>query len=97
MTINRHIVAVIHVVLIQCKLFSLTLTASWVVDSAVVKSFAVTQLVPAFVVVCFPFSRAHWILIGGTVFETHTACIMGAVCLTNAKRWAFNIEARIKI
>ena len=64
---------------------SLTLTASWVINSIVVQSPAVAQLVQAFVVVCCSVTGTHWILVGRAVFVTHTASFMGTERFANSK------------
>ena len=75
----------------------LTFTASQMIYKVIVQPLAVAQLVPAFVVVCCPVRSAHWVLIGGTVFETHTACFMSTICLADSERWTVDIKARMKV
>ena len=67
------------------------------VKGIVILPSTVAQFIPAFVVICCSIGSADWILIGGAVLETHTACNMSTECLTDSKRWAFNIEARIEV
>ncbi len=76
---------------------TLTLTASWVIESVVVKSPAETKLIKAFVVVCCTIRGTHWILIGRTVFVTHTASFMCTVGFTDTKRFTDYAQTWIQV
>ena len=74
-----------------------TFTAPRVVNKVIIQSPAVAQLVPAFVVVSCSVGSAYWVLIGGAVVKTHTACFMSTVCLADPERWAVDIKTRIQV